>query len=205
MILSPAGRPRRGPGIPSAAIASVIALIVAFGCGQTTSPTPSGSAVAAGQSASPGTSPEATADGSPTPRPTAWPGNAVLGINALGVADGQITVAINDFNNGIANEDLALMRRAADGLAGLKVLLPNVDRIDIFEPMRPFAESYASAIRAIASAARDVRDAIDARDGAAITRSSQALVTALTLYTNVQPELAAWVEQATTQQRLLVK
>jgi hypothetical protein len=205
MILSPAGRPRRGPGIPSAAIASLIALVVAFGCGQTTSPTPSRSAIAAGQSASPGVSPEASADVSPTPRPTAWPGNAILGINAMGVADGQITVAINDFNKGIATEDIALMRRAADGLAGLEVVLPNVDKIDIFEPMRPFADRYASAIRAIASAARDVRDAIDARDGPAITRSSQALVAALTLYTTVQTELAAWVEQATTQQRLLVK
>jgi hypothetical protein len=196
------GRAGRGPGILSAAIVLLIVLAVAIGCGQTVAPTPSTSSpVAFG----PGASPSGSDDGAATPRPTAWPGNAVLGINALGVADGQILGAINDFNRGIATEDLALMRHAADGLAGLDVLLPNLDKINIFEPMRSFADRYGTAIRAIIAAAKDVRTAIDAGNAAGITSSSQALLTSLELYSAVQGELASWVEQATTQQRILVK
>jgi hypothetical protein len=145
------------------------------------------------------------ATGAETPRPTAWPGNAVIGINALGVADGQIHAAINDLNKGIATEDLALMREAANGLAGLNVLVANVTQIDVFEPMRPFADQYKAAIMAIVPAATSVRAAIDAHDAAAITSSTEALLTSLALYAAVQPQLAAWVEQSTEQQRLLVQ
>jgi hypothetical protein len=202
MSRTQAGRARRGSGILSAAIASFVFLVVAIGCGPTTSPPSSlASPVAVGPDVSPGGS----ADPSATPRPTAWPGNAVLGIDALGVADGQILAAINDFNKAVATEDLALMRRAADGLAGLDVLLPNLAKIDIFEPMRPFADRYGTAIRAISSAAKDLRAAIDGHDAAGITSSSQALVSSLSLYSAVQPELAAWVEQSTEQRRLLLK
>jgi hypothetical protein len=203
------GRGRRGPGIVSAANGSLVAFaaivvllaLVALGCSPSVSPTTTGSPVAA----APSTPPAGSADAGGSPKATAWPGNAVLGINALGVADGQILAAINDLNKGIATEDLALMRKAADGLAGLDVLLPNMAKIDIFEPMRPFAEQYGSAIRAIVAAATSLRTAIDAHDAAAITTSTQALVSSLTLYTNVQPQLAAWVEQSTEQQRLLAR
>jgi hypothetical protein len=214
MTRIPVGRGRRGPGILSVAVASFVTLAVAIGCGQTTSPTPSGgSAAAVGPSASPGssaggtadTSPGGSADGAPTPRPTAWPGNAVLGITALGVADGQILAAVNDFKTGITTENLALMRKAADGLTGLDVLLPNLDKINIFEPMRSFADRYGAAIRSMISSATALRSAIDAKDAAAITTASEALIASLSLYSTVQPELAAWVEQSTTQQKLLLR
>ena len=71
--------------------------------------------------------------------------------------------------------------------------------------MRSFADRYGAAITAISSAAKDLRTAIDAHDGAGITSSSQALVSSLSLYAAVQPELAAWVEQSTEQRRLLLK
>jgi hypothetical protein len=187
-------------------VAPILAFLVVIGCGPAVGPAPAATQIAVVPSSSPGaSSPAGSGNVPPTPQPTAWPGNAVLGIDALGVADGQILAAINDFNHGIATEDLALMRKAADGLAGLDVLLPNLDKINTFEPMRSFADRYGAAIRAISSAAKDVRAAIDAGNGASITTSSQALVAALTLYTAVQPDLAAWVEQATTQQRLLTR
>jgi hypothetical protein len=189
------GRARRGRGIFPAATALLV-LGVVIACGNPTPPSPSAPASAA---------PSGSAEAVATPRPTPWPGNAVLGIEAMGVADGQILEAINDFNKGVATEDLALMREAANGLAGIDVLLPNVDKISIFEPMKPFAQAYGAAITAIAAAARAERTAIDARDGAAITSSSQALVSALTLYTGVQSELASWVEQATEQRRMLAR
>lgn len=144
-------------------------------------------------------------DAAATPRPTGWPGNAVLGIEALGAADGPITAAINDLSRGIADEDLALMRRAADGLAGLDVLLPNLERIRIFEPMVPFADRYEAAIEAIVSAAEALRSAIDAGDAAGITSSTRELVDSLELYTGVQPELAQWVNESIEQRRLLLR
>jgi hypothetical protein len=174
-------------------------LIVGFavGCGtppQGASVTPSAEATAS-----------VTGSAQPGAKPTAWPGNAVIGIEAMGVADGQIAAGLNDLNRAIATEDLGLMRRAADGLAGTDVLLRNVDRIKGFEPMRSFAERYAAAVSAISSAATSLRSAIDAEDATAITTSSQALIAALGSYTDVQPDLAAWVEQSITQRRLLTQ
>ena len=193
----------RGPVAPSSAALLVVAVafaLVAGACGDGSRPTPSSSqAAGAGASSSPGSS------GDPGPAATAWPGNAVLGIEALGSSDAQILAAINDFNRGIATEDLALMRRAADGLAGLDVLLPNMAKINIYEPMRPFAARYEAAITGIVASAKQVRSAIDAGDAAAITTSSQALIASLGAYTAVQPELASWVDQSIKQRRLLVK
>jgi hypothetical protein len=192
----------RGPTSQSSAalLGLVVALaLVAGACGDGSRVTSSASPLLAGASSSPGSS------GDPGPQATAWPGNAVLGIEALGTADGQILAAINDFNRGIATEDLALMRRAADGLAGLDVLLPNMAKINIYEPMRPFAARYEAAITGIVAAAKAVRNAIDAGDAAAITTSSKALITSLGAYTDVQPELASWVDQSIKQRRLLVK
>ena len=197
--LSPERTTQRSAASARSLAAAWLAAILVVGvvlaaCGNVTS-----SPSAAAPSGSPG------ASGAAGARPTAWPGNAVLGIEALGVADGPILAAINDFNRGIATEDLALMRRAADGLAGLDVLLPNIDKINIYDPMKPFAERYGAAIRGISAAAKDVRAAIDAGDAAAITTSSQALITSLRAYTDVQPELAMWVGDSIKQRRLLVR
>jgi hypothetical protein len=193
-----------GPVVASRAAGALIvlaALVAACGPG-TRSAQPIASAIAAG-SGSPVPGPSGS--GQPGPKATAWPGNAVLGIEALGAADGQILAAINDFNRGVATEDLALMRRAADGLAGLDVLLPNLEKISLLDAMRPFADRYGAAIRAISAAAKALRDAIDAADAAAITGSSQQLVTSLSMYTAIQSELASWVEQSIEQRRLLLR
>jgi hypothetical protein len=193
-----------GPVVASRAASALIvlaALVAACGPG-TSSAQPSASAIAVG-SGSPAPGPSGS--GQPGPKATAWPGNAVLGIEALGAADGQILGAINDFNRGVATEDLALMRRAADGLAGLDVLLPNLEKISLLDAMRPFADRYGAAIRAMSAAANALRDAIDAADAAAITSSSQQLVTSLGMYTAIQPELASWVEQSIEQRRLLLR
>jgi hypothetical protein len=97
------------------------------------------------------------------------------------------------------------MRRAADGLAGLDVLLPNLEKIGLYEPMRPFADRYGAAIRGIVAAANAVRSAIDAGDAVAITTSSKALIDSLRAYTDVQPELATWVGESIKQRRLLLR
>jgi hypothetical protein len=129
----------------------------------------------------------------------------VLAIEALGVADNEVRKAINDFNQGVATEDLRLMRAAAVGLSDIGVLLPNAERLEVFEPMRPLAARYRAAIPEIAGAAREVQTSIDAGDGEAIGTSSSRLARALALYAELQPELASWVEQSIEQQRLLVR
>jgi hypothetical protein len=201
-----AGRERGRRILPAAVLTLAIAAIVAA-CG---SISPSGSQAASGVAAGSARAsvvpaPSASAGGSGRPRATAWPGNAVLGIEALGVADGQITAAIADFGRGIQAEDLVLMRHVADQLAGVDVLLPNMDKIDIFEPMRPFAARYGAAIRAISAAATALRSAIDAGDAARITTATQDLVAGFELYTSVQPELATWIQQSIEQRRLLTQ
>jgi hypothetical protein len=178
-------------------------LVVGCGDGRTTTGTASPPAATLPPASRASASPDAS--GGTAPRPTPWPGNAVLGIEALGAADGQILAALSDIGRGIQTEDLALIRRAADGLTGLDVLLPNLDRINIYEPMVPFAERYGAAIRGIVAAATDVRSAIDARDANAIESSTGALIESFRAYTDVQPELATWVEQSFAQRRLIVR
>jgi hypothetical protein len=150
----------------------------------------------------------ASSDGGPggaTPRPTAWPGNAVLGIEALGVADGEIRKGIEDFGRGVATEDLRLMRRAADGLADVDVLLPNADRIDIFPPMQPLAADLRKVLPEISGASKDLRAAIDAGDGEAIGTSSRRLADALTAYAELQPTLAQYVLESIEQRRIFLR
>jgi hypothetical protein len=184
------------PEIRTWALIVVLATSLVGGCATSSpqSPGPSASQAAA-----------ASADGSGKPKATFWPGNAVLGIEALGVADGQIAAALADLDKGISTEDLALMRKAADFLAGIDSLLTNVDRLDGYAPMASFAERYTAAIHAITAAAGALRTAIDAGDAAGITSSTQALITALGLYTAVQPELATWVNDSFRQRRLLTR
>jgi hypothetical protein len=192
-------RPFGAGSLPPAARALATAIfglgLLAVACGPTT---------VTGSPPAPATA-TATGEGSGGPRPTTWPGNAILGIEALGAADGPILAAINDLNAGIQTEDLALMRKAAAGLAGIDVLLPNIDKINIYPPMVSFATRYGDAIRAISAAAKSLQTAIDAHDAAGIGTSSQQLLTALALYSAVQPELASWVEQSIVMRRLLLR
>jgi hypothetical protein len=139
------------------------------------------------------------------PKTTPWPGDAVLGIEALGIADGQIGTATTDLSTGIAKEDLTLMRKAAAGLAGVDVLLPNMTKIRLEPAMRPFADKYEAAIKAISAGGKALRDAIDKRDAPAIATSTESLLNGLKLYTALQGDLAAWVEQMPDQKRMLTQ
>jgi hypothetical protein len=186
----------------AALIVCCLAAVVACGSVAPSSASPSGPPVPA--SGSPAGPVSGSPEGSARPRATAWPGNAVLGIEALGAADSQITAAIADLGRGIAEEDLALMRRAADGLAGVDVLMPNMDKISIFPPMVPFAQKYETAITQVSAAARALRAAIDAGDASTITSATQDLLASLELYTDVQPELGRWVHESIEQRRLLL-
>ena len=138
-------------------------------------------------------------------RPTPWPGNSVLGIEALGVADGQIGAAVTDLNLGIAEEDLVRMRKAADGLSGLgDALLPNMEKIRLNTAMVSFADKYEAAITSIDDAATRLRDAIDAGDAAAIGTATEDLFAGLAAYTALKPELADWIRQMPEQKRMLL-
>lgn len=185
------GGPRARPGVPATWL--LILAFVAAACGST-APSASPSALS---------SPQASGDDGPQPTP--WTGNAVLGIEAMGVADGEIQKGISDFNAGVQAGDPALMLEAAKGLSGVDVLLENVDRIEPFEPMRAFAAAYREAITLMASAARELRTALEAGDGPATTAASRKLVESFTKYAEIQGQLANWVVQVPEQKRILVR
>jgi hypothetical protein len=203
-----AGRDR-GPGVPTPALprsatraAAGFGLLVAIAvvaaplaaCGPSTPATASPS----GAAASPGAS-----TGGGGPKATPWPGDAVLGMEALGIADGNIGSATSDLGKGIATEDLALMRKAAAGLAGVDVLLPNMTKIRLEPGMRPFADKYEAAIKEISAGGKALRDAIDKGDAPAIASSTQDLLNGLKLYTALQGDLAGWIQQLPEQKRML--
>jgi len=210
MIPAEATGRARGRGVrshatlgPASAVLACLVLLSAViaACG------PSGPTGTAGVS-----SPSPVAPGSPGAsgatggaRPTPWPGNSVLGIEALGVADGQIGAAVTDLNLGIAEEDLVRMREAADGLSHLgDDLLPNMEKLRLNPAMAPFADKYEAAITSIDDAATRLRDAIDAGDAAAIGTATEDVFAGLAAYTALKPELADWIRQMPEQKRMLL-
>lgn len=194
--MSARARPRPWPGsVAGASIAVLIAMAVAVACAPS-------SATRSPSVAPSSPSPAGSGRG---PATTPWPGNAVLGIEALGVSDSEIREAINDFGQGVANEDLALMRRAADGLSRIDALRPNADKIEVFPPMQPLAARLRDILPAIATSAAGLRDAIDAGDAAGIGTRSRELAAALTDYAEIQGEIATWVVQVPEQKRLFTR
>jgi len=189
-----------GPATRAAACLAIVLVVGAFvaACSPSTVVVPTLAPASLG--GSPGPSGDAGA-----PRSTPWPGDAVLGIEALGIADGQIGTATSDLSKGINTEDLALMRKAADGLAGVDVLLPNMAKIRLEPAMRPFADKYEAAIKAISAGGKSLRDAIDKGDAAAIATSTQSLLNGLAMYTALQGELADWIEQMPEQKRMFTQ
>jgi hypothetical protein len=121
------------------------------------------------------------------------------------MSDGNIKAATDDLGRGVANEDLALMRQAADGLAGVDSLLPNMVKIRLNPAFGSFADRYEAAIKAISASAKQLRSAIDGGDAAGIGTSTQALLNGLKAYAEVQPELAAWIEQLPQQKRMFTR
>ena len=183
------------------AILSVAGIIVAA-CGpSTTQSTASAAPVSAAPSAS-----AMPAGSGPTPKPTAWPGNAVLGIVGLGAGDNEIAKAVADFSEAVAAEDLVRMRGAAGGLENLLTgLNKQVDRIAIYPPMAGLVDQYHAAFAAMIDGSRELRTAIDAADANGILTATQRITEGMALYGQIRGPLSAWVEQATEQQRLLVK
>lgn len=196
-----------GPGprtvalIPAAGIARAIVVgltaftLVACGAG------PRGSGPA---SAPPGP----PASGSPAPGDSVprWPGTTVLAVIALGAADGEIQKAGNDLQAAAAAQDLRAMWGAADGLAKLiDGLMPNIDRLEVYEGTRSVAALYRQAFPQLAAGAKQLRDALTSGDAAGVESGSQQIARGLAAYAPIRREIAALVEQAILQQRLLVK
>lgn len=157
----------------------------------------------------------ATASGSPGPSgsaapsdarpgPSRWPGQVWRSMLALGAADNEIGKATADLQRAIDEQDIGLMREAADGLSGLTVLLGRVDDVEEFELTAPFAARYRAALEKLIAASTSLRDAIDASDADRIEQANVDLAAALAEYVALRPELSTLVAQAFEQQRLLL-
>lgn len=188
-------------GASIAAILCIAGIIVAA-CGPSTTPS---TASADPGSAAPSAS-AAPAGSGPSPQATPWPGNAVIGIVGLGAGDNEIAKAVADFSEAVAAEDLVRMRGAAGGLENLLTGLNlQVDRIAIYPPMAGLVDQYHAAFGAMIDGSRKLRTAIDAADANGILTATQRITEGMALYGQIRGPLSAWVEQATEQQRLLVK
>ena len=185
------------------ATALILVAVILAACGSTT---PSGSAAAGSVVPAVPSASIAPAGSGPSPQPTPWPGNAVLGIVGLGAGDNEIAKAVADFSEAVAAEDLVRMRGAAGGLENLVTGLNHqVDRIAIYPPMAGLVDQYHAAFGAMLDGSRKLRAAIDAGDANAILSATERITEGMTAYGEIRGPLSAWVEQATAQQRLLVK
>jgi hypothetical protein len=150
--------------------------------------------------ASPGSS------GSTEPQSTPWAGEAVLGLNQLGAGDNEIGKAVADFSEATAAEDLVRMRGATIGLQNLATALTaNVDRIATYPPMAGLVAKYRAAFGPMQDGTKALVAALDAGDSPGIVAAIEEVTRGMVAYGQVRQELAAWVEQAPEQQRMLVK
>jgi hypothetical protein len=192
-------RPRAGA--PARLLAGVALVVVVVACGGSTAP-PSGP-VGSGPAGSAGPAAGATVGPGASPR---WPGTTVLAVIALGGADGEIEKAGNDLQAAAASKDLKAMWGAADGLAKMiDGLLPNIDRLEVYDGTKPAAAIYRKAFPELSAGAKQLRDSITAGDANGIVAGSRLIAQGLADYGPVRDLLGDLVEQAILQQRLLVK
>jgi hypothetical protein len=163
-------------------------------------------ALLAACSAGPTPSPSASTgpDGSPGPKPTRWPGTAVLAVIKLGGADGEIAKAGQDFITAAETNDVALLWGAADGLIPVvEDLVPSVDPLEGFDLTAELAEHLRTAYPLMLEGATLLRDSIPAGDAAGVEEGSRKLAEGLTAYAPARAILAELVPEALLQQRIL--
>ena len=150
-------------------------------------------------------SPPAGTSESPDPSPR-WPGTTVLAVIALGAADGEIEKAGADLQAAADAQDLRKMWGAADGLAKMiDSLMPNIDRLETYPVTQPAAAMYRKSFPELSAGAKQLRDAITNGDANGIVSGSEAIAAGLADYGPLRIVIGGLVEQAITQQRLLVK
>ena len=71
--------------------------------------------------------------------------------------------------------------------------------------MAGLVDQYRTAFAAMLDGARRLQDAIDAGDAKGIVDATGRITEGMRAYGAIRAPLSSWVEQATTQQRLLVK
>jgi hypothetical protein len=195
-----------GPGPRTAALpwaAPILALAIALVVAACGGATPSGTSSVEQRPSNP--PPSVDGSGGPDATPPHWPGTTVLAVIALGAADGEIEKAGVDLQNAANSEDLKAMWGAADGLARLiDGLMPNLDRLTSYGLTKPVGELYGTAFPEIAAGAKQLRDAITAHDAAGIATGYQQIAKGITDYGPIREQIAALVEQAIVQQRLLL-
>lgn len=170
-------------------MAAVAALIVA--CGSSATPPPS-------------TSPSPGPDGSTVPRPSRWPGTAVLAIIKLGGIDGEIAKAGADLAKAADESDVAAMWGAADGLIPvIQDTSLSVEHLAAWDETAELAGYLQEAYPLMLEGATQLRDAITAGDSAGVQEGSRKLAQGLTEYAPARPILADLVPEALLQQRNL--
>ena len=185
----PAGRPGRGRRRPMWLMAALLLAGVVAACGGTTSsPSP---VVSAGTE-------------SPGPKPSRWPGTAVLAVIKLAGADGEIAKAGQDFITAADANDVALMWGAADGLIPVvEDLIPSVDPLERFDKTKELAEHLRKAYPLLVEGATLLRDSITAGDVPGVEEGSRKLAEGLTAYSPARAILNNLLLEAILQQRIL--
>jgi hypothetical protein len=206
--------PHRRSGALAGLFLAVLVAVLVAACGSS-SVTPSGPAATGGllgpgvdPSGGAGSASPAGGTGSTVPDPSQprWPGTTVLAVIALGASDGEIQKAGADLQSAADAEDLRAMWGAADGLAKMiDGLIPNLDRLDVYEGTRPIAALYRKAFPEISAAAKHIRDSITSGDAPGIAAGYQELAAAIQDYAPIRLQIGDLVEQAILQQRLLTE
>ncbi len=160
--------------------------------------------VACGSSATASPRTSASPDGSAGPKPSRWPGTAVLAIIKLGGIDGEIAKAGRDFITAADARDVEAMWGAADGLIPVvSDLTLSVQHLAEWDKTTELAGYLETAYPLMLEGATQLRDSITAGDSAGVEEGSRKLAEGLTAYSPARAILADLVPEALLQQRVL--
>ncbi len=140
---------------------------------------------------------------SPGPKPSRWPGTAVLAVIKLGGGDGEIAKAGIDLTTAAQAGDVAALWGAADGLIPvIEDLIPAIDPLEGFDRTAELAGHLRTAFPLMLEGATLLRDSITAGDAKGVEDGSRKLAEGLAAYAPARAILADLVLEALLQQRI---
>jgi hypothetical protein len=174
----------------------LVALVVGVvGCTSTGTPGP-------GDTGSPAS--EAPQGTGPTPKPTSWPSQVVIGMVALGAADNEFEKMGNDLQTAVDdNSPQEMLLASQSGLDFLKGNQPNIPKIQGYSETQALGDSLAKAYADMIAGLQKIHDSLTAGDASGVQSGFQAFAAGSTEYGAVRQDLADRSEQAIFMQRIL--
>jgi len=193
VLIAAAAPSRRRRSFPLLLVSAVVPASVAIACSNSTaSPSPAAAV------ATPG--PVGTGA---TPKPTAWPGDTVSAMIALGADDDSFQQLAKDLQTTVDNGDLqGMLRVTNDGLTFLKGAQKNIPHLQDYSETKAIGDALAAAYGQMISGLQQIHDSLVSGNAAGVTAGFQQFAAGNEAYGALRAELSDKAQQAIFMQRI---